>query len=120
MLVPLETTDFVLFQQVTTGAGVPIAADSNAVTYAIYPAQGATPGTALLNGSFGTTIVDSKTGWYKTASLSITAANGFESGGVYRVRTEVPRNLPLALYNPELVLELLRASAAHELLLRFG
>lgn len=81
--VTLGSTDFALFCQTKTTAGVPIAADSNAVTYRIYSPSG---GAALLSGSFSTTVVDSQTGLYRAGSISLTSGNGFAAGSTYVIR----------------------------------
>ena len=76
-------TTFNVIAQTAPSTKVPTAADSNAVTYRIYGPSG---GTALLTGSFSTTVVDSQTGWYISGNLAITGANGFAAGNTYRVR----------------------------------
>lgn len=80
--IPLSTT-IALFCQTKTTAGVPIAADSNSVTYRIYSPSGGSP---LLSGTFSTTVVDSQTGLYTATGVALTSANGFIAGNVYIIR----------------------------------
>lgn len=81
--VPLGTTTYALVQQCVTDARAPVAADTNAVTYRIYAPSGTS---ALLTGSFSTTVVDSQTGFYQATGIQVTGANGFAAGNTYVVR----------------------------------
>lgn len=81
--VPLGTTTYTLWCQTTDANGTPQTATTNAVTYKIYGPSSTSP---LLSGSYGTTVIDSNTGLYRTATLSITSGNGFAAGTSYLVR----------------------------------
>lgn len=80
--VNLGTTDFALFCQVETDKN-PVAADSGALAYRIYGAGSSTP---LLTGTFTTTVVNSQTGFYTAAGISLTTGNGFAAGNTYVIR----------------------------------
>lgn len=79
--VPLETSDFALMVQCKTDARAPVAADGNAVSYAIYAPSGSSP---LLSGTFSVTALD--TGLYHATGIAVTAANGFVAGNAYVVK----------------------------------
>ena len=81
--VTLSDTAFKLMVQTTNGSGTPVDATTHAVAYRIYAPAG---GAALLTGTFVASLVDSQTGLYVTAALSITSGNGFAAGSSYRCR----------------------------------